>query len=229
MPQPESSSSSGSGDAPRRRSKSGSSGSKAGSSGGRSSSARNTRSASRARTPAASTPSRAATSAQERTQERAQAGLHALRERLTRGVVVTFESIQETLDEAVKRGRLTRSDAQDVANDMLARGRRQAEDLLRDVEALVGRRRAQAGRQAASAGKQDGESAGKQAGQGSERARRSGRGGSLPIQSYDELDVRRIRPRLRELTPAQLRKVRDYEQRNRGRKTVLDAIDRQLR
>jgi len=62
-----------------------------------------------------------------------------MRERLTRGVVVTAEAIQEAFDEAVKRGRMTRPDAQETAEDLVTRGRRQAEEFLAEVERLLGR------------------------------------------------------------------------------------------
>jgi polyhydroxyalkanoate synthesis regulator phasin len=71
--------------------------------------------------------------------DRGQAALQALRDLLARGVVVTAESVQETLDDAVRRGRMTRDDAQRLTIDLVGRGRRQAEELLREVEALLKR------------------------------------------------------------------------------------------
>ena len=79
----------------------------------------------------------------ETAEDRGQAALQALRDLLARGVVVTAESVQETLDDAVRRGRMTRDDAQQLATDLVGRGRRQAEELLREVEALLGRGRKQ--------------------------------------------------------------------------------------
>jgi hypothetical protein len=150
-----------------------------------------------------------ATTAQEEAQERTQAALQALRERLTRGVVITAESVQETLDDAVRRGRVTRDDAQDLANSLMDRGRRQAEDALREVEALLGRGGDRVLRKV-------------------DRARRAARLGSFPILGYDDLDARQVSARLADLSPADLRKVRDHEQRNRKRKTVLRAIEKRL-
>ena len=54
-------------------------------------------------------------------------------------VVITRERLQEVLDEAVERGRITRDDAADLVSDVLARGRSQAEDLLAELEQLLGR------------------------------------------------------------------------------------------
>lgn len=61
-----------------------------------------------------------------------------------------------------------------------------------------------------------------------DRVRRRARLPGFPISAYDQLTVRQINDRLAELSRAQLRKVRDYESRNRGRKGVLRALDRKL-
>jgi hypothetical protein len=54
-------------------------------------------------------------------------------------------------------------------------------------------------------------------------------GSNFPISLYDELSVGQIRSRLGDLTPAELRKVRDHERRNANRKGVLSAIESKLR
>jgi hypothetical protein len=50
----------------------------------------------------------------------------------------------------------------------------------------------------------------------------------LPIPAYDELTARQATERLKSLTPAELRTVRDYERRHANRKSVLAAIERAL-
>jgi hypothetical protein len=45
---------------------------------------------------------------------------------------------------------------------------------------------------------------------------------------YEQLTATQVQSRLEDLTPAQQRKVRDYEQRNANRKTVLAAIESKL-
>lgn len=45
-------------------------------------------------------------------------------------VMLTRERIQEVLEEAVQRGRVTRRDANELVGELLRRGRRQTEDLL---------------------------------------------------------------------------------------------------
>ncbi len=48
-------------------------------------------------------------------------------------VMLTRERIQETLEDAVRRGRVTRSDANDLAGELLRRGRQQTEELLAEL------------------------------------------------------------------------------------------------
>jgi polyhydroxyalkanoate synthesis regulator phasin len=144
-------------------------------------------------------------------------GVNALRALLARAIMLPTERVRETLDDAVRRGRMTRSDAEDLAQALINAGRRQTEDLMADVEQLLGRR-------------------GKRAPQTSDRIvrevdkakRAAGLSGSFPISNYDDLAAAQITSRLDDLSPAQLRKVRDYERRHGNRKTVLSAIERKL-
>ena len=62
-----------------------------------------------------------------------------------------------------------------------------------------------------------------------DRARRAaGVGPSFPIMGYDDLAASQVQSRLSDLTPAQLRKVRDYERRHANRKSVLSSIEQKL-
>jgi hypothetical protein len=62
-----------------------------------------------------------------------------------------------------------------------------------------------------------------------DRARRTvGVGPSFPILGYDDLTAAQVESRLNGLTPAELRKVREYERRHANRKSVLGAIERAL-
>jgi hypothetical protein len=56
----------------------------------------------------------------------------------------------------------------------------------------------------------------------------AGVGPSFPILGYDDLTAAQVESRLAGLTPAELRKVRDYERRHANRKTVLSAIEERL-
>ena len=48
------------------------------------------------------------------------------------------------------------------------------------------------------------------------------------ITNKDQLSIRQIDRRLQELSRRELRRVRDYEQSNKGRKGLLRALDRKL-
>ena len=141
----------------------------------------------------------------------------AARDRLVRGmlsplnvVVVSRKMVDDLFDDAVRRGRMTRSDAQEMAQSLLSRGARATDDFLADLERMLGSR----GDSLEPAADAD-----------------DGRGSapSLPIADYDDLSAAQVQDRLEGLTPAELRKLRDYEQRNANRKTVLDRIERRLR
>jgi hypothetical protein len=51
----------------------------------------------------------------------------------------------------------------------------------------------------------------------------------FPIEGYDELTVEEISARLDALSAEDLRKVRDYEERNNNRKTILEQLDLRIR
>lgn len=50
-----------------------------------------------------------------------------------------------------------------------------------------------------------------------------------PWSGYTRMNARDVIDRARNASPAELAAVRLYESRNRGRRTVLDAVDRQLK
>jgi hypothetical protein len=53
--------------------------------------------------------------------------------------------------------------------------------------------------------------------------------GALQTADYDELSVAEISKRLDGLSPEQLRKVREYEKKNKNRETLIEQIDRKIR
>jgi len=123
---------------------------------------------------------------------------------LAKGLLLTSDRIQAAMDDAVRRGRMTRHDAEELMHSLVEAGRRQTDELLHDLEALVGR----------SLG---------------DRARRAvGLGSPLPIAAYDELTAAEIVRRLGGLSPDELRRVRDHERRHANRKTVLRAVEQRL-
>ena len=115
-------------------------------------------------------------------------------------VVITRTRLQEVVDEAVERGRITRADAADLVADLLARGRGQADELLAELSRAP-----------------------------IEAARRvAGLGPEFPISGYDDLTAAEVAGRLDGMSDAELRQVREYERLNANRKTVLGAIERKL-
>ena len=63
-----------------------------------------------------------------------------------------------------------------------------------------------------------------------DRARRvAGVGSSFPISGYDDLTAAQVVEGVRNLSPPELRKVRDYEKRNANRKSVLAAVESKLK
>src|ERR1700716_3327789 len=175
------------------------------------------------------------------TEDALRANLKAFRDALASWVsqlnlmMVSRDRIQEVLDDAVRRGRVTRDDANEVVSDLVRRGRRQTDDLMKDLEQLLGRGREQLDDATGDARKE--------ARKGATRARRQPSGDrvlrevdrgrraaglppSFPILGYDDLTAAQIAERLGDLSPAELRKVRDYERRNANRKSVLTAIEK---
>lgn len=145
------------------------------------------------------------------------ASLAALRERLVSSLTLTSDRLQETVDDAVRRGRMTRKDAEELLGTLVAAGRAQTEAILADVEQLLGR----------------GGGTGDAVLRTVEKARRKVGGGAgaaaaFPIDGYDDLTAAQVTKQLGGLTPAQLRKVRDHERRHKARKSVLRAVEKQL-
>jgi hypothetical protein len=55
------------------------------------------------------------------------------------------------------------------------------------------------------------------------------RSAQFPIEGYDELTVEEVNERLGALSAEDLREVRDYEERNKNRETILEQLDRRIR
>jgi polyhydroxyalkanoate synthesis regulator phasin len=127
-------------------------------------------------------------------------------------VMLTRERIEDALNDAVSRGRVTADDAQDLVASLIERGRRQTNDVLGELEDLVSTK------------------ADKARAKATDKARRAaGMGSSFPIAGYEDLTAAQVQARLDGLVPADLRKVRDHEKRHANRKTVLRTIDQRLK
>jgi hypothetical protein len=141
-------------------------------------------------------------------------------------VLLQRERIREVLDAAAEQGRITRHDAEDLFTTLVQLGRQQTDDLLVDLESLLGRGRQQFGsatRRARTAEPLD------RLVRSADRARRSmGVGPSFPILGYDEMTVGQVQKRLDGLSERDLREVLEYERQHANRKSVLTAIDKAL-
>jgi hypothetical protein len=131
-------------------------------------------------------------------------------------VLLTRKGIEEVLDDAVTRGRMTRDDAQQMMQTLLQYGARQTDDFLADLERLLAR-----------GALEERPSGGPR--RRTRRARSRRPASNLAIKGYDDLSAAQVQDRLDGLTTAELRKLRDYERRHANRKTVLDRIERKLR
>ncbi len=176
-----------------------------------------------------------------------------MREAISKGLIdpmgllmLTRERIEEAVNDAVSRGRVTTDDAQDLITGLVERGRKQTNDVMADLEQFLGRGLDQiedSNERAVKKGTGAVKRARKQVEEATVKARReavkqadpvlatadkarraAGLGPSFPITGYDDLTVTQVQARLGDLSPAQLRKVRDYERRHANRKTVLDDV-----
>jgi hypothetical protein len=125
-------------------------------------------------------------------------------------VVLTRDRVQEAVDDAVERGRMTRNDATALVTALFERGKTQTDDLIAQIEGVVTGTPTRIVREV-------------------DRARRAtGIGSNFPVSGYDDLTAAEVGERLGDLSPPELRKVRDYERRNANRKSVLQNIERKL-
>ena len=152
------------------------------------------------------------------TPEDVRTNITVIRERLISSLTLTTDRLQETVDDAVRRGRLTRKDAEELLAALVTAGRQQTEALLADLEQLLGRGTVR------TRVEDSGDAVLRQV----DRARRRVGVGVFPILNYDDLNAAQITRRLGDLTPAQLRKVRDHERRGQNRKSVVAAIEKKL-
>ena len=165
---------------------------------------------------------------------RAEQSVQAFREALEKSITISRERLQEVVDDAVKRGRMTRGDAEEMVGRLVTRGRDQADDLLAQLERMLSQVREAPGRAKQEVGDRAEQARKRAVGAvdrplaGADRMRRAARVPGFPITAYDQLSIRQIDRRLQELSRAELRRVRDYERGNKARKGLLRQLDRKL-
>jgi polyhydroxyalkanoate synthesis regulator phasin len=68
---------------------------------------------------------------------RAEQSVQAFRDALDKSVTISRDRLQEVVDDAVRRGRMTRDDAEDLVGRLVTRGRGQADDIIGQLETLL--------------------------------------------------------------------------------------------
>ncbi len=170
----------------------------------------------------------------EEERSRAEQSVQAFRDALEKSITISRDRLQEVVDDAVRRGRMTRGDAEEMVGRLATRGREQAEDLLSQLDGVLSqvrevpdRAKQEVGGRAEQARKKTVAAVDKPLAS-VDRVRRGARVPGFPITAYDQLSIRQIDRRLQELSRQELRRVRDYERENKARKGLLRALDRKL-
>jgi polyhydroxyalkanoate synthesis regulator phasin len=170
---------------------------------------------------------------------RSDKSVQQFRDALERSVTLSRDRLQEVVDEAVSRGRMTRGDANELVSKLVTRGRKYSDDLIRDLERLIEQARREVDTRTEPARRQATRAAGRAAraardvadpalAEADKLRRRAGVAASSPITAYDQLTAAQVKSRLRDLSTAELRKVRTQEQRGKARKSILKEIDKKL-
>ena len=195
-------------------------------------------SAGRAASSRASAGTRASAGRSDKSVQAFRDALERSRSALESNVTMPRERVQEVVDDAVKRGRMTRTDANELVSNLVSRSRKATDDLIRGLEKLLDQARKEVEKRGATTRKQAtraAERGGRAARDAADRPlaeadklrRRSGAPGPA-ISGYEQLTAAQVKTRLKDLKPAELRKVRTQEKRGKARKSVLDSIDKQL-
>lgn len=165
--------------------------------------------------------------------------VEAFRDALERSVTLSRDRLQDVVDDAVRRGRMTRGDANELVSRLVDRGRSYSDELMSDLEKLLDQARKEVDSRVKPARKRVEKATSrvsKAARDAAEPAlaeadkirRRAGVGSSAPITAYESLTAGQVKARLKDLKPADLRKVRTQEKRGKARKGVLDSIEKAL-
>jgi polyhydroxyalkanoate synthesis regulator phasin len=164
--------------------------------------------------------------------------VEAFREALDRSVTLSRDRLQEVMDDAVKRGRMTRGDANELVSSLVDRGREQTDALLKDLEKLLQQARREVQTRSRPARRRASAAAGRAARAARDVAdrplaeadrlrRRTGAPGP-PISAYEQLTAAQVKARLGDLSKPELRKVRTQERRGKARKSILAEIEKKL-
>lgn len=169
---------------------------------------------------------------------RSDKSLEAFRDAVERSVNVPRDRLQEVFDDAVKRGRMTRGDANDLVSRLVTRSREQTDELMKELERLMEQARRQVedtvkparqrAQKAVSRTTKRARDAAEPVLVEADRLRRRAGVGSSPITGYEGLTANQVKARLKDLKPAELRKVRTQEKAGKARKSILSSIEKAL-
>lgn len=125
-------------------------------------------------------------------------------EEFTRKVTKDAERVMEATEQAARRGlRVVQT-----TGDQAAAGMRRSAEEAEQMGERIRRDAREMQQQAQEGGRQQ--------------------QGKMPIENYDELSIDEIEQRLDKLNPDQLRQIRDYERKNKNRKTLSESLERRM-
>jgi polyhydroxyalkanoate synthesis regulator phasin len=170
---------------------------------------------------------------------RSDKSVEAFRDALDRNLTLSRERLQEVFDDAVRRGRMTRGDAEELVSNLVSQGRQYTDDLVANLEKLLEQARKEVDTRAAPARRAATQAAGR-AGRAvrdvadqplarADEVRRRAGGPGFPVTAYDQLTATQVKSRLSGLSKADLRKVRTREKNGKARKGILTEIDKKLK
>jgi polyhydroxyalkanoate synthesis regulator phasin len=191
--------------------------------------------------------SRSRSSSASRSTVGADKSVQAFRDALDRSVTLSRDRIQDVVDDAVKRGRMTRGDANELVSSLVERSRKYRDDLVKDLEKLlrdarkevesrvkevdkrVSPTRKRVEKAAGRAGRVARDAADGPLARADSLRRRAGVASGTPIAGYEQLTAPQIKKRLRDMDKPSLRKVRTQEKRGKARKSILDEVEKLLK
>ena len=83
-------------------------------------------------------------------------------------------------------------------------------------------------REATERKKREGSRKGERYVENTETAKEARKGAGVPIANYDDLSVEEVEDELEELSEDEMEKVRSYEKEHKGRKTLLERLERKI-
>lgn len=107
------------------------------------------------------TPEQSPTAGEGAAESAAEQSVQAFRDALGKSVTISRERLQDVLDDAVARGRMTREDAEELVGSLLSRGREQAEEIAGQLDSVVAQLRETGGEAAAKPRRTAGRAAGR--------------------------------------------------------------------